>query len=64
MAEYNYVVYDRDGRAKMCAPLSCRYDRETERNLLQAGYVIRINGKKLTKKEVKGRWDAKKSSSS
>lgn len=52
MAELNYIVYDQKGRPILRATLPCRYDRETERNLLQAGYTIRIDGRKLTKKEV------------
>lgn len=52
MAEHTYRVFDRDGRPVLSAPLSCRYDRETERDLLENGYTIKINGKKLTKKEM------------
>ena len=49
---YNYKVYDRNGTHVMSAPESCRYSPKTERDLLESGYTIKINGKKLTKKEV------------
>lgn len=52
MDDRNYKVYNRDGRLVLSAPESCRYDRETERSLLAAGYTIKLNGKRITKKEV------------
>ena len=53
MADYPYVVYNSAGAPVMQAPESCRYPKETERSLLDAGYTIKLHGKKLTKKEVK-----------
>lgn len=53
MDNYPYKIIDRNGRPVMKAPESCRYDRKTERSLLQAGYTIKLNGKRITKKEVK-----------
>ena len=53
MDNHPYKVFNRDGRQVLAAPESCRYDRETERSLLAAGYTIKLNGKKITKKEVK-----------
>ena len=50
--EQTYVVYNPDGRMMMQTSISSRYDRESERILLDAGYTIKINGKRLTKKEV------------
>lgn len=47
-----YKVYDRNGRAVLAAPLECRYPKEIERSLLEAGYTIKLNGKRVTKKEV------------
>lgn len=35
------------------APESCRYPKDVERQLLDAGYTIKLNGKKITKKEIK-----------
>lgn len=50
--EMNYVVYDHDGKAVLAAPESCRYPREIELSLLSAGYTIKLNGKKVTRKEA------------
>ena len=59
MAELNYEVMGPDGQPKMAAPASCRYPRHIELQMLEAGYAIRIDGKKLTKtelrKEVRGK---------
>lgn len=52
MDKYPYKVYNRDGRQVLSAPESCRYDRKTERSLLAAGYTIKLNGKRITKKDV------------
>lgn len=52
--KFPYVVYDRTGRPVMAAPESCRYPKKTELSLLDAGYTIKLNGKRITKKEVKG----------
>lgn len=52
MADYPYKVY-KDGRPVMQAPESCRYDKKTERSLLDAGYTIKLHGTRITKKEVK-----------
>lgn len=51
---FSYQVFDSDGRMVLHAPPSCRYDKETERQLLESGHTIRLNGRKITKKEVKG----------
>lgn len=50
MDDYPYRVYDRNGRRVLSAPESCRYDRKTEQSLLAAGYTIKLNGKRITKK--------------
>ena len=50
--DYTYKVYDQKGTCVLSAPESCRYDRETERSLLAAGYTIKLNGKRITKKEL------------
>lgn len=50
-----YKVYDRDGRCRMSTTIGCRYEKDIEMDLLEAGYVIKIDGKKLTKKEVRER---------
>lgn len=51
--EYPYEVIPPPGQpGGLEAPESCRYPKETERSLLDAGYTIKLNGKKITKKEV------------
>ena len=50
--ERPYKIYDRDGVLKMSAPESLRYSKETELSILNAGYTIKLNGKKITKKEI------------
>ena len=37
----------------LIAPACCRYDRKTELSLLEAGYTIRLQGKKITKTEIR-----------
>ena len=51
----SYKVYDRDGRCRIRTTVECRYEKEIEMDLLDAGYVIKIDGKKLTKKDVRER---------
>lgn len=53
--EKAYKVYDRDGRCRMSTTVGCRYPKEVEMDLLEAGYVIKIDGKKLAKKDVRER---------
>lgn len=53
MTVHNYEVAAPDGRGGMSAPESCRYPRRIELQLLEAGYIIRLNGRKLTKTEVR-----------
>ena len=50
--EYNYKIYDREGRLVMSAPEACRYPPKTELSLMEAGHTIKLNGKKITKKEL------------
>lgn len=52
MSDLTYKVYDRDGRLVLQAPETCRYDKETERSLLESGHKIRLNGRLISKKEV------------
>ena len=53
MMSASYKVYDRDGRCRLSTTVDCRYEKEIEQDLLEAGYVIKIDGKKLTKKDVR-----------
>lgn len=52
MREYEV---SRHGQVLMHGPLECRYPPELELQMLEAGYEIRVNGKKLTKKGVRAR---------
>lgn len=51
--EYPYQVFSPSGQPIMEAPESCRYPRRIEKDMLEAGYTIRLHGKKITKTEVK-----------
>lgn len=48
-----YKIWDRFGNLVLQAAEDDRYAKETERGLLDAGYTIKLHGKKITKKEVK-----------
>ena len=47
-----YTVYGRNGTLLMQSAMDLRYDAETELSLLSSGHTIRLNGKRVTKKEV------------
>lgn len=49
---YPYKVY-RDGELMMEAPEKCRYPKSTELSMLDAGYVIKLHGKRLTKTDLR-----------
>lgn len=52
--KYPYEVIPPPGQpGGLEAPESCRYDKKTEKSLLDAGYTIKLHGKKITKKEIK-----------
>ena len=52
--EYPYEVSPPPGKSGgMVAPENCRYPRTTELSLLEAGYTIRLHGKKITKTELR-----------
>lgn len=53
MAGFNYQVLSPAGVCLMEAPESCRYPRKIELSLLEAGYTIRLNGKRITRSEIK-----------
>lgn len=50
---YPYQVYNPAGDLVLQATASCRYPRLRERQLLDAGYTIRLEGKKILKRDVK-----------
>ena len=52
--EYPYEVIPPPGQpGGMVAPESCRYPRHIELDILEAGYTIRLYGKKITKTELR-----------
>ena len=53
--EKAYVeIIDRDGRPMQTIYPGCeRYPRDVELNMLERGYTIRVNERKLTKKELR-----------
>ena len=52
--EYPYEVIPPPGKSGgMVAPESCRYPRHVELSLLEAGYTIRLRGKKITNTELR-----------
>ena len=59
MADHPYRIFDPSGGIVLSAPECCRYSRSIESSILEAGYTIKLNGRKLTKTEVKKRGDRK-----
>lgn len=53
MKDLPYQVFDSKGRKVLHAPESCRYPRRTEKALLADGYTIRLNGKRITKTDLR-----------
>lgn len=51
--EYPYQVFNRAGQCVMVSPISCRYPRYIEMDMLESGYTIRLHGKKITKTELR-----------
>lgn len=48
-----YQVFDSSGRMVLDSDVSCRYPRSMELSLLDAGYAVKIAGKKLTKTDIR-----------
>lgn len=53
MADYLYTVTNPTGEIVLQAAESCRYPRSVELALLEAGYIVRLHGKKITKTETR-----------
>lgn len=51
---YEYVVINPQGEIVLQAAAGCRYPKNVELDLLESGYQIRIAGKRVTKKDVRG----------
>lgn len=47
-----YTVHGQDGTLLMQSVSDLRYDAGTELSLLNSGHTIRLNGKRITKKEA------------
>lgn len=47
--EYPYKIYNPAGELVLQAPESCRHPKLVELALVEAGYSISLNGRKLTK---------------
>ena len=54
-----YQVFDHSGRLVLDSDVRCRYPRAVELSLLDAGYTMKIEGKKLTKTEIRKSSDPK-----
>lgn len=51
--KYPYEVIPPPGKqGGVVAPECCRYPKHVERQLMDAGYTIKLHGKKITKKEI------------
>lgn len=53
MAEYPYQVFSPLGHLVLEAVADCRYPAKTELRMLEAGFTIRLYGKKLTKTDIR-----------
>lgn len=53
MADLPYQVFNPAGQRVLQAPESCRYPVKTELSILEAGYAIRLYGKRITKTELR-----------
>ena len=53
MDECNYHVFNPSGDLVFRAPERLRYDRTVERSLLESGYTIRLNGAKLSLRQLR-----------
>lgn len=50
-----YRVYNREGRLMESRPANLPLPPHMERSLLDAGYTIKVNGKKITKKSLESK---------
>ena len=55
-----YTVHRQDGTILMQSAMDFRYPPETELSLLNSGYALKLNGKRITKKEVQERAESDK----
>lgn len=50
-----YTVHAQDSTILMQSAMDFRYSPETELSLINSGHVLKLNGKRITKKEVQER---------
>lgn len=48
-----YQVFNSSGEQVLESDTRCRYPARIELSILEAGYTIKLNGKRLTKTEVR-----------
>lgn len=53
MDKYPYKIYNAVGEIVMQSSADCRYPKSVELEMLEAGYIIRLHGKKLTKSDIR-----------
>lgn len=53
MMGYPYTVHNPAGELVLQTSENCRYPRRTELDLLEAGYTIRLHGKRITKTDLR-----------
>ena len=52
--ENGYIVKSPEGKIVMHSETGCRYPKNVELDLMDHGYTLHLNGRRLTKKEVRG----------
>lgn len=57
--DYPYQVFNPSGQCVMHAPENCRYPHRLELEMLEAGYTIRLHGKRITKTDLRKEGRAK-----
>lgn len=51
--DFPYEVFSPGSQKVMIAPEVCRYPQHIELEILEAGYTIRLHGRKITKTELR-----------
>lgn len=55
MLSFSYIVSSPSGEVVLQSLESCRYSRQLEAAMLDAGYTIQLNGKRITKADIRKR---------
>ena len=53
MDKYPYKVFNPAGEVVLQSIPECRYPRAVELQMLEAGYTIRLSGKRISRAEIK-----------